>query len=283
MPGPAHRWLRGLDPPIYLVGLVPILVGAAATLASPAPLPPSSWLLLVLAFLSIHLAVNLYNDAFDASTPSDRFKTHSLARMIPVPTLLVVATVALGFGCAIGITLWFRVGGWTVFVLSAIGVGLVFSYHAPPFRLSHLGLGEPISLLGFGVIPVWTTASLADGTLPARALFPGILVGLAAAIVLYYHNLVSLATDQAGGKRTLALRMGFRAAAFVGLLLLLATVAATVLWSQDPWRRAAFAAGLLPLALAAHWSTVRGGRSRALVLGLYAALGLCVLLELVLA
>src|SRR5262249_35592742 len=160
----------------------------AATLAAPHPLSPLFWFLATAAFLLLHAAVNVYNDAFDAATPADRFKRHSLARLWPVPRLLALATALLAVACAVGIALWLRVGGWQVFALSAAGVALVFAYHAPPFRLSSRGWGEAVTFLGFGLIPAWTVAALADGRVPGQALLPGVWVGLAAALILYHHN-----------------------------------------------------------------------------------------------
>lgn len=280
MPSLARQWLRGLDPPIYLVGLFPVLVGAASTLHAPTPLPLFEWPLLVVGFLLIHVAVNVYNDAFDATTPADRFKQHSLARVAPVRTLLVIATTALAIGCAIGITLWLRVGGWTVFLLSAAGVGLVFAYHAPPLRLSHHGWGEAVTFLGFGLIPALTTASLADGHVPQASIVPGLLIGMAATIVLFYHNLASIEKDRSGGKRTLAARLGPSSARVLGLILVLALVLALVVWSSDLTRRLAYAIGLIPLGLIVHGVHRSSRGSRGWTLGFYALVGLTILVEL---
>ncbi|MFO1534729.1 MAG: prenyltransferase, partial [Thermoplasmatota archaeon] len=163
-PAGLRAWVRGLDPPIYVVGLMPPLVGAAATLSSPHPLPLAAAAVATGAFLLLHAAVNLYNDAFDAATPADRLKRHSLARLASVRALHLAASCLLAVACAAGIALWTAVGGWAVFALSAAGVLLVFAYHAPPLRLSHRGWGEAVTFLGFGVVPVWTVAALADGT-----------------------------------------------------------------------------------------------------------------------
>src|SRR5437867_4464561 len=74
--GRIRAWMRGLDPPIYVVGLFPPLVGAAATLSTPHPLPYWAWPVVTGAFLLLHTAVNVYNDAFDAGTKADRVKHH---------------------------------------------------------------------------------------------------------------------------------------------------------------------------------------------------------------
>lgn len=225
-----RAWIRAADPRIYLVGLFPPLVGAAATLATPAPLPFPMWILVTFAFLCIHAAVNIYNDGFDASTPADQFKTHSLARLASPKSLLVAASAFLLIGCGIGIGLWLRVGGWIVPLLSAIGVALVFVYHAPPFRLSSKGWGEAVTFLGFGVVPVWTAAALGNGSWPPESLVPGILTGWAAALVLFHHNLASIELDELGGKRTFAVRLGARPARQMERFLWVLLVIATLLW-----------------------------------------------------
>lgn len=236
-----RAWLRGLDPPIYLLALFPPAVGAATThvatdpsgwsLGLPAqPLPWPHALAAASAFLLIHVAVNVFNDAFDAATPADRVKVGSLARIAPVRFLHSLASVCLVCGIAIGITLWLRVGGWHIPLLGAVGVVLVFAYHAPPLRLSARGGGELVTFLGFGALPVWTTAALADGRVPGVAVPAGVAVGLAAALVLWHHNVASAAQDGAAGKRTLAVRLGRLAPAGTLLVTGGALAAAIVPW-----------------------------------------------------
>ena len=277
-----RAWLRGIDLPIYVVGVMPPLVGAAATLATPSPLPWTHWAWATGAFLLLHAAVNVYNDAFDAATMADRFKRHSLARLASVGNLHAVATLLLATGCAIGIALWLRVGGWTIPLLSACGVFLVFAYHAPPLRLSHRGWGEAVTFLGFGVIPVWTVAALASGGLSRQAIWPGIWVGLAAALILYHHNVASCVQDAQAGKRTLATRLGnrgSRTAARAGAAILCVGVA---IWTGSwAWALATLAA-LGALAVAADVALARSNHfARAASLAFFVATSGSVLLKLV--
>ena len=39
--------------------------------------------------------------------------------------------------------------GWELLILGAVGVVLSLAYTAPPFRLVHRGLGEPVTAAGF--------------------------------------------------------------------------------------------------------------------------------------
>lgn len=229
------------------------------------------------AFLCIHAAVNVFNDAFDAATPADRAKRNSLARLAPVRTLHAVATALLVAGCAVGIALWLRVGGWQVFALAAAGVALNFLYHAPPFRLSHRTWGEPVTFLGFGPIPAWTTAALASGTIPMRAIVPGILCGLAAVLVLFFHHFGQAETDAAGGKRTPVVRLGRKRAADAGFALSAATIAWAAAWTGSLSLAVPILALLLPLAWMLRQRSRRGDAPRWLVLGLYAGLGAAIL------
>lgn len=276
-----RAWLRGIDPPIYVVGVMPPLVGAASTLATPSPLPWTHWIWATGAFLLLHGAVNVYNDAFDAATPADRFKRHSMARLAPVRRLHTAATLLLATACAVGIALWLRVDGWAIPTLSACGVFLVFAYHAPPLRLSHRGWGEVVTFFGFGVIPVWTVAALAGGELPRQALWPGVWVGLAAALILYHHNVASRVQDAQAGKRTLAMRLGARgsgAAARAGAVLLCVGVA---IWMGSwLWALAALAV-LGACAVAADVALSRSNRfARTASLAFFVAASGSVLLRL---
>lgn len=276
-----RAWLRAIDPPIYIVGLFPPLVGAAATLSSPHPLPFALWGWPLLGFLLLLGATNLANDAFDAATPADRVKRHSLARLASVPSLHVVASCLVLLAGVAGLVVWLRHPSWVIPAFSALGLVLLLAYHAPPFRLSHRGWGELVTFMAFGPVPVWATASLGDGTVPASAIVPGLLVGLAATLVLVHHNVASRIDDGVGGKRTIAVRLGAgRARVMEGAL------EATLSLGIAAWMGANLLSGvvfviLASLAAATHWALVhRAAGIRAASLGLYTAASCAILAHL---
>ncbi len=278
-----RRWLRAIDPPIYVVGLFPPLIGAAATNSLPSTPPPLwIWAFPVAGFLLLHGATNVANDAFDAATPADRVKRHSMARLTAPARLLWAAALLALLAAACGLVPWLRHPTWTVPALAAAGLLMLYAYHGPPLRLSHYGLGEVVTFLGFGPIPVMATAALVDGTMQSTALMPGLLAGLAAVVVLQHHNVASRENDAAGGKRTLAVRLGPRGAPCLELVL-----AATVVVGVASWIGIRTIPGVATLVILAALATVahlgvRGAKSwtRASSLGLYSAASVAILLRL---
>lgn len=277
-----RRWLRAIDPPIYVVGLLPPLVGAASTLSTASPFPLSLWFFPILGFLLLHGATNVANDAFDAATRADRVKRHSMARLAAPNSLLAAAAILVALAAACGLFPWLRHPSWTVPLLSTVGVVLLYVYHGPPLRLSHRGWGELVTFFGFGPIPLWATAALGDGWIPGSAVLPGILVGLAAVVVLVHHNLASRESDGAAGKRTLAVRFGTSGAELYAWGL----EAALCLGVASLWSGTIAAVGVAIvvglLAVVAHVQVSTGRRmARAASLGLYATACGLVLLHLV--
>lgn len=280
-----RAWLRAIDPPIYVVGLFPPLVGAAATNALRSIPPPLwFWLFPVVGFLLLHGATNVANDSFDAATVADRVKRHSMARLASPRRLLFVAGLLVALAAACGVVPWLRHPTWVVPGLAAAGLALLYVYHGPPFRLSHVGCGELVTFAGFGPIPVWATASLVDGSVPGSAIIPGVLAGLAATAVLEHHNMASRTNDAAAGKLTLAVRLGP-----VGAEALAAVVAGGLVLGVAAWvaRRDNLLPGLVTLVILSTLATlshlgVRRARTwtRAASLALYGAASLAIVVRL---
>ncbi|MHB1260441.1 MAG: UbiA family prenyltransferase [Thermoplasmatota archaeon] len=268
----ARAWLRAIDPPIYILGIFPPLIGAAATLSTPHPIPLVYWAWPLLGFLLLHGATNVANDAFDAATPADRVKHHSLARLAKLHHLYAAAMLLVAAAAVCGLIVWLRQPSWTVPLLSILGIFLLLAYHAPPLRLSHLGWGEAVTVLAFGPIPVWATSALGNGTIPATAIVPGLLAGLAATLVLVHHNVASRINDAAGGKRTAAVRVGATGARLLESLLETMLCVAIATWvgfsglGLAVFLVLAVLAVLSNLAVHARWAW-----TRAASLGLYTA------------
>eukprot|EP00877_Chromochloris_zofingiensis_P007993 jgi/Chrzof1/3447/Cz12g25220.t1 len=150
-------WMAAIKPPMYSVGVIPVLVGAAAAFQqSQAMLWARCWGL-VIGAICIIAWLNLSNDAFDASMGVDRHKLESVVNLTGSRTLVMTAAwafFALGLallGVHIGAAHDSRV---TSYLATAIACGYV--YQGPPFRFSYKGLGEPLCFLAFG--PLATTA-----------------------------------------------------------------------------------------------------------------------------
>jgi 1,4-dihydroxy-2-naphthoate octaprenyltransferase len=87
-------------------------------------------------------------------------------------------------------------------LLAAVG------YSGGPKPYAGLGLGELMVFLFFGLMATCGTAYVMVETVPASAWWAGSGLGLLAVAILVANNLRDLPTDDASGKRTLAVRLG---------------------------------------------------------------------------
>jgi 1,4-dihydroxy-2-naphthoate polyprenyltransferase len=156
------------------------------------------------------------------------------ARGLPKSALVAsaVAAYALAGVCAALAT---QAAGWPVLAFAAIGLGLGLAYA----RVREGGLGPAVAGLTYGVlVPVGSAYALV-GPEAWPLLFAVLLalpLGLAAAAMLLLDNIADRPLDEAGGQRTLAVRLGGRGQvlAFTGLavgsLAVLAVVGVALFW-----------------------------------------------------
>ncbi len=219
--------------PVGLGGVVAARQGAFHTL----------WFVLALvAAMSVHLGLNMANDLFDDASGADE------ANVTPTPfsggsrviQYGLVSRRAMVGGCISFYALSLGIGvylaaerGWGLLAIGAVGVFLSLAYAAPPLRLVHRGLGEPVTALGFGPVMAVGTYYACAGRWSWQAVLASLPVAVLIALVLYVNQVPDREGDAAAGKRTLVVRWTPHvvrsmyvcsvAAAFCGILVLAAT------------------------------------------------------------
>ncbi|MGD0379590.1 MAG: prenyltransferase [Acidimicrobiales bacterium] len=203
------------------------------------------WFVLALvAAIAVHLGLNMANDIFDDANGADA------ANVTPTPFSggsrvlqygLVKRRTMIG-GCAalyavsIGLGLYLAAErGWGLVGIGAVGVALSLAYSAPPLRLVHRGLGEPVTALGFGPVMAVGTYFACAGRWSWQPVLASIPVALLIALVLYVNQIPDRIGDAAAGKRTLIVRFspgqvqaGYAAGVAGAYLCIVAEVAAGV-------------------------------------------------------
>jgi 1,4-dihydroxy-2-naphthoate octaprenyltransferase len=221
-PGERLRlWLRAVRPFSFPCSLLPFLVAAAAV----APL--REWRFdtlgaVLAAVLSLHVAANLLNDYFDYVQGVDREQEDDQGRPgrllvageIAPAQVLRGALTALGLVAASAVYLTWRVGP-TVLAFYALALFGAYSYTGPPLRLKARGLGELTMLVFFGPGLVAGVAYVQVQRVTVPVLLISVPMGLAVSVILTSNNLRDFDEDAAGGVRTLAHRIGRRAAAWL--------------------------------------------------------------------
>jgi len=225
--------------PFLTATIVPIALGGAVA-AYDGSFTLGWWLLALLAGCLVHLGLNIANDLFDDASGADVANTTPTpfsggSRVLQYGLVSRRAMIAGCVGCYVGASalgfLLAATRGWQLLALGAVGIVLSLAYTAPPFRLVHRGLGEPVTALGFGPIMTLGAYFVCTGEWSGAALYASLPVAILIALVLYVNQIPDRAGDAAVGKRTLIVRWPARR---VQIAYAVAVVTAFVLIAAGP-------------------------------------------------
>lgn len=259
-------WIAGARPRTLPAAAAPVLVGTGAAAHLGAASVPRALLALGVA-LALQVGVNYANDYSDGvrGTDVDRIGPLRLTASGAARPGAVRRAAVLSFGVAALLGLWLTVLARQLWLI-AVGAAAILAawgYTGGRRPYGYRGLGEVGVFVFFGLVATLGTTYTQVGTVHWVAVVGGSAIGLLACALLMVNNLRDVPTDAVAGKRTLAVRIGERAArrVYVALVLLpfpLAFACAVV----APWSLLT-ALLLLPAVLLAL--TVRvGARGRAL-------------------
>ncbi|KAL8536199.1 hypothetical protein ACS0TY_011732 [Phlomoides rotata] len=204
---------RAIKLPIYTVALIPITVGSAAAYFQTGQYFGNRFLRLLVSSIFIIAWLNLSNDVYDFDTGADKNKKESVVNLFGSRTgthFFAWLLLVLGF---IGLS-WVSVeaGSLRSLFLLACAIFCGYIYQCPPFRLSYLGVGEPLCFAAFG--PFATTAFylLQSGTrelsISGTVVASSILVGFTTSLILFCSHFHQIEDDKAIGKFSPLVRLG---------------------------------------------------------------------------
>ncbi|KAL6785723.1 hypothetical protein ACKKBF_B01390 [Auxenochlorella protothecoides x Auxenochlorella symbiontica] len=194
---------------MYSVGIMPILVSAAAVFATTGQADMLRTLGLCLSSILIIAWLNLSNDYFDSLTGVDTHKYESWVNITRSPrTIFVTAHASLLAGA--GMLFWLLSQSPAIaskMLYAAICCG--YLYQGPPFRLSYQGLGEALCFVAFGPLAV-NAFYLAQGApaLSTQSCILSVLVGVSTSAILFCSHFHQVKGDLAAGKRSPIVRLG---------------------------------------------------------------------------
>ena len=185
--------------------MVPVLVGVAAAGHVIA------WRLIaaLLVAAGLQIGVNFANDYFDGVRGVDTAERIGPPRLVASGAaspraVLTASLLSLGLAGACGLALALATTPVLVLVVGALALVAALLYSGGPRPYAGMGLGELMVFLFFGLMATCGSAYVMVETVPAAAWWSGVVMGLLAVAVLVANNLRDIPTDEAGGKRTLA-------------------------------------------------------------------------------
>lgn len=187
-----------------------------------------STLLALLGLVSLHAAVNAFNEWSDMRTGIDlatkRTPFSGGSGTLPAGGMSVRAALVFAIACslvglAVGLYFLDRVGMVLLPILVA-GALCVLIYTDV---LARLGIGEVAAGLGLGGLPVVGAALVNSGEIGAAAVAAGIPASFMTFNLLLLNEFPDETADRAGGRRNLVLLFGRRPAAWIWAAAAIAT------------------------------------------------------------
>ncbi len=227
-PSRREAWLIAARPQTLPAGGAPVVIGVALAVADGvfAPLPAAAALV---GALLIQIGTNFANDYYDAMNGADTDDREGFTRVTaggliePEQVKLAMAgTYALAM--VVGLYLVY-VGGLPILIvgLSSIVAGLL--YTGGPYPYGYYGLGDLFVFVYFGLVAVTGTyyvqavstagidplpLTIPAGTVTIASILAGVAAGALATAILVVNNIRDRETDREAGKRTLAVKFGYR-------------------------------------------------------------------------
>jgi 1,4-dihydroxy-2-naphthoate octaprenyltransferase len=257
--------------PFFLAGTVPLyLLGALAAVRDPRGLVLAPFAVGLVLVLLVQLLTHYYNEYHDVETDRIAAESTLTGGSGALATEAVSPSFAKQLGRAtIGLTI--LVAGSLALVvpaplvpLTVLGLAMLFgwAYSSPPIRLVARGLGEATVVMMAGIFVPAFAYYLQAGTLGVD-----LLPVLATLVPLTFAmNISTTLPDRAGdrrtGKQTLAVRLGSRRVADLGLLAFL-TGSVLGTWTINWIRPGAWVLGVVVTGsvVLAGWRSFRGARA----------------------
>ncbi|WP_205745597.1 1,4-dihydroxy-2-naphthoate polyprenyltransferase [Egibacter rhizosphaerae] len=238
MAASARVWLDAARPATLPAALSPVLVGTAIADA----FVPWRALAALIVALAFQVAVNFANDYQDATRGVDTAERTGPRRAVASGTVSAAAmrnaaALAVVIACAAGLALAATVSWWLIAV-GAFCALAAWAYSGGPRPYASAGLGEAFVFVCFGLVATVGSAFVHDAAVPPAAWPAAVAMGLLASAILVANNLRDLPTDEAAGKRTLAVRLGDRPTRWLYVALLTGAFVCLpfVAWLAGEWQ-----------------------------------------------
>ncbi len=250
-------------PKFLTASAAPVLVGSALGFACGGVFHPMLFVLAMLAIMLLHAGANIANDYFDHTsgndwanrnpTPFSGGRRYIQEGILSPRATLLAAWVALAAGSAVGAVIVLLTRSVFILVLGLVGLLGGYFYTAAPVRLGYRCVGEFVIAMLFGLLPVYGAYYLQTDTIDAVPILPACIVSILIFLVILVNEFPDAAADAAVGKKTLVVRFGVPASAWIYRVALVASyvIAAAMLVSRQMFFAGLFYLVTLPVAIIA--------------------------------
>lgn len=208
-------WVEGARIRTLPAAAAPVLVGTGAAYALDAGSVPRALLAAGVA-LALQVGVNFANDYSDGVRGTDDVRTgpprltgSGAARP---GTVKLAAFASFGVAAVLGLVLCALAGTWWLVAVGALSVLAAWYYTGGRTPYGYRGLGEVGVFVFFGLVATLGTTYTQALRVSWPAVAGAVGIGLIACALLMVNNIRDIPTDSVAGKRTLAVRLGDRAA-----------------------------------------------------------------------
>ena len=193
-------------------GLCPYFLGQAVAFNIQKKL---NWSYFWLGFAGIFLvlvAVELFNEYFDAKEGGDRIFSHEQP---DIPDwFLKLGILALGLAFVIGLYLTLHTG-WLVLLFCLFGFLGSYFYVGPPIKWAYRGFGEVVIGLCYGPFMVLGSYYIQAQRIDLMPFFVSVIIGLCVFCLAVLNEIPDYYQDMLVGKRNLVVRFGRQKAIFL--------------------------------------------------------------------
>lgn len=249
-----QAWKTAARPHTLPAAIVPVIVGSALAYGERV-FRWDAFLWALLGALSIQVAANFANDASDARRGVDTDERLGPPRMVARGLITSrqmwgATWVAIAVAAVAGVFLTL-IAGWIILIIGVSSIIAMLGYVGGPAPYGYRGFGEIVVFVFFGLVATVGSRYVHDQTAPLAAWMLAIPIGMLATAILVANNYRDIDTDEATGKRTLAVVAGRARTRTLFATLVYGAFVALAIFGTVGWTPVStlFTAFLLPLAV----------------------------------
>ena len=204
-------WVQAARPQTLWAAVTPVLVGSGLAFKDDV-FRWDAFVAALVGAVAIQVGANFANDVSDAARGADTEDRIGPARAVAggdvSPGQMWIAVwLAFTMAAIAGIYL-IAVAGLVVAVIGIVSIAAALTYVGGPIPYGYRALGEVFVFAFFGVVATVGSRYVHDMTAPLDAWLLAMPVGMLVTAILVANNIRDIDTDEAAGKRTLAVVLG---------------------------------------------------------------------------